>query len=236
MSAVADAEQRWNDDVLARPVTAPSWRLWRYESPAIVLGRSQRGRLQALAAGTALPLLVRASGGGPVLVGPWMVGLSAALPAGHALTGAGPVDGYRWLGEGMARALREVGLADAVALAPQALRGREPDPALGWACFGSLSPWEVVVDDRKVVGLAQVRRRTGVLLVAGVLLDAPPWERLCAALGRPPEDAAGLRRVTLACSERVRRPVSSLAAAVVQRLGAMLGETLGTLTAPPQPG
>ncbi|NWG74759.1 MAG: ligase, partial [Rubrivivax sp.] len=42
MSAVAAAQQRWNDEVLAQPVTVPAWRLWRYESPAVVLGRSQR--------------------------------------------------------------------------------------------------------------------------------------------------------------------------------------------------
>lgn len=230
MSAVAAAEQRWNDGVLAQPVTVPAWRLWRYEGPAVVLGCSQREQLPALAAASALPVLVRSSGGGPVLVGPWMLGLSAALPADHALVGAGPVEGYRWLGEGIAQALRDVGLADAVALAPQAVRAREPDPALAWACFGGLSPWEVVVDHRKVVGLAQVRRRTGVLLVAGVLIDATPWERLCAALGRPPEHAAGLRSMTVGCAQCLGCPAHVVAEAVAQRLEAVMNQTLGALT------
>lgn len=237
MSAVAAAEQRWNEAVLEQAVAAPTWRLWRYESPAIVLGRSQRAQLPALAAAaSALPMLVRSSGGGPVLVGPWMVGLSAALPAGHELAGTGPVDGYRWLGEGIARALRDVGLADAVALAPQVLRERDADPQLAWACFGGLSPWEVVVGERKLVGLAQVRRRTGVLFVAGVLLHEPPWERMCAALGRPIEHAAALRRATLGCAERLAQPAEALVQPVVQRLGAMLTETLGKLTPTPVQG
>jgi len=40
------------------------------------------------------------------------------------------------------------------------------------ACFGGLSPFEVVgPDDRKVVGLSQVRRRTGALFQCGVPLS-----------------------------------------------------------------
>jgi lipoate-protein ligase A len=230
LSVVAAAEQRWNEAALGQAVAAPAWRLWHYESPAVVLGRSQRAQLPALAAASGLPLLVRSSGGGPVLVGPWMLGLSAALPADHALAGAGPVDGYRWLGEGIAHALRDIGLADAVALAPQVVRACAPDPTLAWACFGGLSPWEVVVDGRKVVGLAQVRRRTGVLVVAGVLLEDPPWEQLCAALGQPPEHAAALRRATMGCAERLGRPAQLLGQAVAQRLETALTETLGTLT------
>jgi lipoate-protein ligase A len=56
---------------------------------------------------------------------------------------------------------------------------------LAWACYGGLSPWEVVVGQRKLVGLAQVRRSTGILLVAGLLLSQPDWSVLCEAMQRP---------------------------------------------------
>ncbi len=36
------------------------------------------------------------------------------------------------------------------------------------ACYGTLSPWEVVVGRRKLVGLCQVRRRPGALYQIGV--------------------------------------------------------------------
>jgi lipoate-protein ligase A len=48
------------------------------------------------------------------------------------------------------------------------------------ACFGALSPYEVAVGPRKLVGLSQVRRRAGVLFQVGVPLV---WEAdLLAAL------------------------------------------------------
>jgi lipoate---protein ligase len=60
------------------------------------------------------------------------------------------------------------------------------------ACYGTLSPWEVVVGGRKVVGLSQVRRRAGALLPMGVHLR---WEpRPLAALLALPTSAR--RRLT----------------------------------------
>ena len=54
-----------------------------------------------------------------------------------------------------------------------------------WACYGSLSPWELVDSEgRKLVGLAQQRRRDANLLVSGLLAGAPDWPLLCRALGR----------------------------------------------------
>ena len=34
----AAREQAWNTEQLAHPVTRPSWRVWTYRSPALVLG------------------------------------------------------------------------------------------------------------------------------------------------------------------------------------------------------
>jgi lipoate-protein ligase A len=42
------------------------------------------------------------------------------------------------------------------------------DPEIRMACFGTLSPYEVTAAGRKLVGLAQVRRRTGVLLQSAI--------------------------------------------------------------------
>jgi lipoate-protein ligase A len=220
----ACAEQVWNEAQFERPVVAPAWRLWRYDRPAVVLGCSQRRLLASAQDETALDMLVRGSGGGAVLVGPWMLGLSVVLPSTHRLVRGGAVESYRWLGEGLAEVLRAGGI-DAQALAPAAARRSDADgPVPDWACFAGLSPWEVVVGRRKIVGLAQVRRRHGVLLVAGLLLDTPDWPRLCRALGRPAADAGRLAELTTSwAAERGQAaPVLALVGAIERCLGAAL--------------
>jgi len=201
-STSAHLEQRWNEERLATPVLQPAWRAWHYQGAVIVLGRSQRSLLDTIEPRHEMEVLRRASGGGAVLVGPWMLGLSVALPPDHRLVGDGAVNSYRWLGQAIARALLQSGI-DAWAISPQALlarRAQNPAPALDWACFGALSPWEVLVGDKKIAGLAQVRRRQGILLVAGVLLKAVPWQLLTDGLGRLPQQANQLSELTTHCA------------------------------------
>ncbi|MBO9680995.1 MAG: ligase [Acidovorax sp.] len=214
-------EQLWNEQQLAQPVAVPGFRLWRYQEPAIVLGCSQR-RLLAQAGG-AVPVLLRQSGGGAVLTGPWMLGLSVALPADHPLACQGLVASYRWLGETLAQVLRQGGV-DAQALAPEALRAMSAAQrtAVDWACFGGLSPWEVLAGGRKIAGLAQVRRAHGVLLVGGVLLQPSPWQLMGEALGCETSDLRALAAATVsagelaaafdgqACAERLERALQAV--------------------------
>lgn len=165
-------------------------RVWRYREPAVVLGCGQR----ALATTTALPVEVRASGGGAVLVGPWMIGASVVLPAGHPLAVDGIAESFRWLGEACAGWLRDAGVAQA-----QAQRG---GPTVAhWACFAGRGPWEVMAAGRKIVGLAQARRRHAVLLSVGVLVDETPWALLAGALGRPADEVAALAGATVSAAE-----------------------------------
>ncbi len=235
-AAVVDAaaEQRWNDNALAQPVPAPTLRLWRYARPAVVLGRSQRAWLDGAASAAAPPLVARAAGGGAVLAGPWLLGLSVLLPPSHAPIGDGPVAAYRWLGEGIAHALQVAGVSGAVALSPHVLRSRQPEHmAPDWACFGGLSPWEVAVGARKIAGLAQVRRRHGVLLVAGVLLDDSPWALLCRALHRGEGESERLRRATTSCAAHGARAdavTAALADALTRALAAVPGAGVTALT------
>jgi lipoate---protein ligase len=217
--STACAEQLWNESQLEHSFAAPVLRLWRYDAPAVVLGCSQRRLLATIVDSSGLPVLLRGSGGGAVLVGPWMLGLSVALPTGHPLVQAGPVPTYRWLGEALTRVLRRFDV-DAVALPPAALGDRRPVESLDWACYGGLSPWEVVAGDRKIVGLAQVRRRHGVLLVGGLLLDEPGWQQLCHVLGRPLEQADTLRHCTTSYRAETGRdaPIDELTAAIEREL------------------
>lgn len=196
--SVAVCEQLWNEAQLQQRVTVPAFRLWRYRQPVVVLGCSQRRLLAEVDAHIGLEVLLRESGGGAVLTGPWMLGLSVALPSDHPLVSTSPVGSYRWLGETIAQTLDSCGV-QADVIPPQDLRIRVAAGAqtgTDWACFGGLSPWEVLSSGRKIAGLAQVRRAHGVLLVGGVLLDQSPWALLCETLARPAYDAQQLTHIT----------------------------------------
>lgn len=185
------------------PLSAPRWRVWTFDAPAVVLGCAQRAQLEA--ARTRWPqdweLLLRPSGGGAVLTGPWMVSCSVALPAAHPWLQGRLPDSYQGLGALHVDVLQRLGLpcralpSDEVAAANARL-----GPPVAWACYGSLAPWEVVdlAQGRKLVGLAQRRQRHGVLLVAGTLVTPPDWALLCAALGQQ-GDLATLQRRTVDC-------------------------------------
>jgi len=178
-----------------------------------VLGCSQRLLLETAQQRLEgrVELLGRESGGGAVLTGPWLVGVSVVLPPGHPWLAGGLLESYRHLGQLHLAALAAFGIP-AFALSPQELA--RVQPAIGvrsvdWACFGSLSPWEVVnAQGRKLVGLAQRRRQTGVLLVAGTLLDVPDWPLLCGAMGQP-LDAPILRQRTVSCAELAQQRISA---------------------------
>ncbi len=163
-----------------------------------------RQRLGARAA-----VLVRESGGGAVLAGPWLVGVSLVVPLGHPWVREGVVPSYRGIAELHAAALAEVGVAGHALRPSDVAATNAAGPAVRWACFGSLSPWEIVDGrGRKLVGLAQRRTRDRVLLVAGTLVGVPDWSLLCAAVDRP-EDEAALRGRTASCEQLAGRPIAA---------------------------
>ncbi|MFZ2650058.1 MAG: ligase [Burkholderiaceae bacterium] len=185
---------------------APDCRVWTYARPALVLGCSQRrlrSEVEPRLAGRA-DLVERDSGGGAVLAGPWLVSACVVLAHAHPWVGAGLIDSYRRIAQLHVAALHEFGVA-ARALPPGELPRAADSGAsrrVDWACFGALSPWEVIdAQGRKLVGLAQRRRRTGVLLVAGTLIGATDWALLCDAMGYP-EDESMLRQRTV-CAEAI---------------------------------
>ncbi|MGE0312512.1 MAG: biotin/lipoate A/B protein ligase family protein [Lautropia sp.] len=235
-SIAALDEQRWNERLLAAPLAVPGVRTWRYREPAVVLGRAQRALAASLRrdraddAGGALPLVERLAGGGAVLVGPWMIGLSVALPHAHRLVaGRSIAASYDWLGEVFVDLLAARGVDARVATAADARKAAAP---LAWACFAGVTAGEVLVDGRKLVGFAQRRNRHGVLLVAGMLLDAVPWAALCAAVvgDRTAAErlrcAAALAETTIdLATARDRRRVASGDAVVGPRRDAEAGST-----------
>ncbi len=168
------------------------------EARGLVLGFSQKIETlnQAAIARKEIPVYQRRAGGTAVLVGPDLLGLDVVLPAGHPLILADVVKSYQWLGEAWVEALLRLGVQARMALPQEAYEQRallkqaetgERERVLRRACYGSLSPYEVVVGQKKVVGFDMIRRRAGSILQAGVLLH---WESVTLAqlLGRSAEE------------------------------------------------
>jgi lipoate-protein ligase A len=147
--------------------------IWsRPTEPALVLGSGQRPP-EEWAPPDGLPLVRRGTGGGAVLCDADYLMLDIALPPGdwHILDDV--TESYRWLGERLRSALTRLGFHDLSLVAPVALR-RLDDAAREagrTACFAGLGPYELLdAQGRKLVGLAQRRRKGGVLLQAAAYL------------------------------------------------------------------
>jgi lipoate-protein ligase A len=182
----------------------PATLYWsKAESTGLVLGFSQKQSVpnQAALIARQIPLYHRRAGGTAVLVGPELLSLDVILPANHPLILRDIVESYHWFGATWVKTLGRLGVvtrlvspqeahAQRALVKQEATRRREA--ILSRACFGSLSSYEVVANARKVVGLDMIRRRTGSLLQAGLLLK---WdtEPLVELLGHTPEEQTILR-------------------------------------------
>jgi lipoate-protein ligase A len=218
--------------------TPPTLRWYWPARPALVLGRSQGRERVDLAAVRAAGLAVygRTSGGGAVLVDEDALSLDVALPAGHPLALHDVTQSYRWIGEVWARALQDLGIAGARAIPTEEVRALStlvPDDPLRLACYGTLSPWEVVVGRRKVVGLSQVRRRPGAIYPIGVHMRWRP-ERLAELLAVAPTRrlafVAALHDVAAGLDELAGRAVA--AGEIIDAVERALEERLGVTLVP----
>lgn len=177
----------------------PTARVWVCAGglPAIVLGRAQRD----LSADPVLPIRQRSSGGGAVLSGPWLLRAAVRLPPAHVLARHGPVAAARWFGQVHQQWLQAQGVTDT--------RLCDGPTVAHWACFAGRGPGEVMVGDRKMVGIAQTWRQRAILLTAGTLVATPPWHLLCAAMRRPREEAGRLASVTVCAADCLEHGVDA---------------------------
>jgi lipoate---protein ligase len=144
----------------------------RPNEPALVLGSGQRPP-EGWVPPQGLALVRRGTGGGAVLCDEDYLMLDIALPPGDPRIVADVTESYRWLAERLATALGLLGCEGIALVDPHALR-RVDDAAreaARTACFAGLGPYELLDGQgRKLVGLAQRRRRGGVLLQAAAYL------------------------------------------------------------------
>lgn len=146
------------DDALVQTATQPTLRIWQ-NHPCVVLGRFDV-RLQNIeqaidAFGSKkMPLLKRSSGGTAVWHGPGVFNVSVFAPADEVPSGVH--EAFESLAAGMVEGLETLNI--------QAEFGQVP----GTYCDG---PHNLVIEGKKVAGLAQTRKRNGVLVHASILTD-----------------------------------------------------------------
>ena len=148
----------------------------RTSEEAVVVGPSVRGS-EIDPSFDSVHLVRRQSGGGAVLLGPGVLGMDVFLPAGHSLLSGDVVKDYRWLGEVWQGMFRRLGIETrliSVADAREQTRRASRTPEAKLACFGLYSPFEVAVGAKKIVGLSQVRRSSGVLFASAVHIHSRP--------------------------------------------------------------
>ena len=214
----------------------PALRWYVARQPVLILGNGQKPEDADLAASRAAGVEVfrRTSGGTAVLLDEDAINLEIALPAGYPLAGSDLARSYQWAGEAWMEALHALGIANIHAISIEEVRALPPlarDDPLRLACYGTLSPFEVVEGQRKVVGLSQVRRRAGALYQMSTYLRWRP-ERLAALLALSFEQRESLSRrlrdVTVGLDELAGRDISAaevttaVEAALVSRLGITL--------------
>jgi lipoate---protein ligase len=195
-----------DEELLSGVSDTPLQRWWIASSPAIVVGLALHHRLDAVldvdrcrAEGVAV--IQRRAGGGAVWLDEHVLCGAICLPLSDVPSDV--TESYRWVGECLASALggRRVSVEEARA---------DLNP-LRDACFGALSPHEVVdADGRKFVGLAQVRRRHAALFQVGVLCDGRDQSRLADFLRPPTGD--GLRRRSAGVSLTPQQAFEAVAA------------------------
>lgn len=185
-------EQQVISDYLKAGIEQPSLLLWQYRDPAVIMGCSQRPDEaqsdRAMQAG--LPIMRRGSGGGAVLAGPWMLSFTLFIPADHPIAELNIIDIFGWFEQIWMQTLQQVGVpAQGVnkAMIDHSKKVAK-EQSVDWACYAGLSHGEIVsLDGRKLVGLAQIRKRKGVALVSGLHLAACDWSLLSQVVVNKPE-------------------------------------------------
>ena len=196
------------------------WQIAEPEAMVIGIGQKLSDLDVAACQDAGLAIYRRAAGGTAVLAGPDLLSLDVILPPGHPLAGQDIVEAYHWYGDLWAKTLQSFGLAahivsPAEAHAPRTrsflAQAERQEQLVRESCYGAVSPYEITIQGRKVLGLDQVRRKVGFLFQGGLLLrwDA---ERIASLLAAPADErpmlAEGLRDRAAGIDELLGRDIS----------------------------
>jgi lipoate-protein ligase A len=204
------------DAEAVRALARPTVFVRSVERLTLVLGSTQAlsvvDRAAAVTAG--VELRRRRSGGGLVLLRPQaQLWLDLWIPrtGGHLSDDVGAT--AAWVGERWSAALDRLGLRMDTSVHHGRLR---PSPWSAVICFAGVGPGEVLVEGRKLVGVAQWRSRQGVL-VHSMALQVADWPALLELAALEPS--------------RRREAVAALGSSTVDLAGLLPGATVRDLEA-----
>lgn len=189
------ASGAWNmavDEVLLDGVAAgsapPTLRFYQWAPPCLSLGYFQPFEVVDVAGCRALGVdLVRRPTGGRAILHDRELTYSVALPARLLGDDGGVLPSYHRLSLALEAGLSRLGVP--VARAPES--AGQPAPAHSPVCFDRPSAHEILLDGRKLVGSAQVRRAAALLQHGSILIE-PRTARLLACLRLPEGRERGL--------------------------------------------
>jgi lipoate-protein ligase A len=162
-SPLSGAENMARDDAILHAVSAgqqpPTLRIYAWQPFCLSLGYGQNSsdadqeRLQV----NHYDIVRRPTGGRAILHGDELT-YSLSLPIQHELAQGDVIASYRNISRGLVQMLQHLGLeVRSEAQDHEALRQSGP------VCFEIPSHYEITVNDKKLIGSAQVRRRDGIL-------------------------------------------------------------------------
>lgn len=180
------------DQALAEACAAgdspPTLRFYRWNPPAVSLGRHQKTHEINFAAIAALGYhAVRRATGGRAILHVDELTYSVAAPADEPHLLGSVMDAYLRLSHALLAGLRELGLA-----ADKASGATRVGKDVSAACFEVPSAYEITAGGRKLIGSAQ-SRRAGYVLQHGSLPLVGDITRLVDLLMLSPEEAGALR-------------------------------------------
>lgn len=165
----------------------PTLRWYRTTAPAIVLGRGQ-GALHVRDDG--VEVVGRFSGGGAVWLSPDVLSLDVLVPGDHPWVSDQLTAVFDHVGAAWLAALRSLGVPHLSVHRGASMarrRGTTREQLLATVCYATRGRGEVFWRERKLVGMAQRRRRHATMVQCGLLRRWRP-ERLLTALGADPRD------------------------------------------------
>ncbi len=219
---VIDAEPRSGaanmalDQAVAEAAAAgdapPTLRFYRWQPPAVSLGRHQFvSDVDEKAIAAMGYELVRRSTGGRAILHTDELTYSVAAPEAEPRVAGGVMESYLRLSNALVLGLQRAGLAGVEKAGGSVRAG----PDVSAACFEVPSAYEIVADGRKLLGSAQ-SRRAGYVLQHGSLPLVGDITRLIDVLALEPAEATRLR------SELAQRATTLYAALGVAEDAAVL--------------
>lgn len=171
-------------EAVGREDSPPTLRFYGWNPPALSLGYFQDRAREVDLDGCATQGFdcVRRPTGGRAVLHSAEVTYAVVVPEGYPGFGGSVSEAYRAIAEGLLVGLKRLGVPAEMAEAPRREGGERSA-----ACFDSPSFYELVVDGRKLVGSAQVRRHGAILQHGSILLRFDPLELLrCLAVPAGP--------------------------------------------------